>query len=96
MNNLDHAWVVADIVRAIDDQVAKDLMGKSFRRRLLMDDKYDSEFVCFVMTKTDQVNVHEVIDFLDLDESVLKTTLLRKFGYDMRGRMSKNRCKRSR
>jgi hypothetical protein len=75
MNNLDHAWIVADIVRAIDDQVAKDLMGKSFRRRLLMDDKYDSEFVVFLMSKTDQVNIHEVIDSLNLDESVLRDHL---------------------
>jgi GTP-binding protein EngB required for normal cell division len=72
MTNLDHAWIVADIVRAVDNQVAKDLMGKSFRRRLLMDDKYDDIFVTFILTKTDQVNTHEVIDSLNLDESVLR------------------------
>jgi GTPase SAR1 family protein len=75
MTNLDHAWIVADIVRAVDDQVAKDLMGKSFRRRLLMDDKYDDNFVALIMTKTDQVNIHEVIDSLNLDESALRDHL---------------------
>jgi GTP-binding protein EngB required for normal cell division len=75
MNNLDHAWIVADIIRAVDDQVAKDLMGKSFRRRLLMDDKYDDSFVALVTTKTDQVNIHEVIDSLNLDELALRDHL---------------------
>jgi DNA repair exonuclease SbcCD ATPase subunit len=37
-----------------------------------MDDKYDDFFVTFILTKTDQVNIHEVIDSLNLDESVLR------------------------
>ncbi|TGO63902.1 hypothetical protein BCON_0010g00680 [Botryotinia convoluta] len=45
VKNLTYVWVVADIVRAIDDQVAKDLMGKSFRRQLLMDGKYDDKAI---------------------------------------------------
>jgi hypothetical protein len=39
IQNLQHFWVCADIVRAVDDQVAKDLLGRRFRRQLLwMDD----------------------------------------------------------
>lgn len=78
VKNLTYVWVVADIVRAIDDQVAKDLMGKSFRRQLLMDGKYDDKYVTFIMTKTDMINTDEVIESLQLREHDLKEILLRE------------------
>jgi hypothetical protein len=67
-------WIVADIVRAIDNQVAKDLLGESFKRQLLMDGRYDDEFVTFIMTKTDQIDNDEVIKSLQL-KKVLKEEL---------------------
>ncbi|KAA8571370.1 hypothetical protein EYC84_001374 [Monilinia fructicola] len=76
--NLTYIWIVADIVRAIDDQIAKDLMGKSFRRQLLMDGKYDDRYVTFVMTKTDIINNEEVIESLQLREKELKAVLARE------------------
>ncbi|KAI9642658.1 hypothetical protein NHQ30_008389 [Ciborinia camelliae] len=76
--NLTYVWIVADIVRAIDDQVAKDLMGKSFRRQLLMDGKYDDKYVTFIMTKTDIINNEEVIESLHLRENELKGILARE------------------
>ncbi|KAF7882330.1 uncharacterized protein EAF02_005693 [Botrytis sinoallii] len=75
---LTYLWIVADIVRAIDDQVAKDLMGKSFRRQLLMDGKYDDKYVTFIMTKTDIINNEEVIESLQLREKNLKDILSRE------------------
>ncbi|KAF7855353.1 hypothetical protein EAF04_010096 [Stromatinia cepivora] len=78
MQNLEHIWIVADIVRAIDDQIAKDLMGNSFRRQLLMDGKYDCNYVTFIMTKTDIINNDEVISSLQLRHRVLKDILARE------------------
>ncbi|RDL38401.1 uncharacterized protein BP5553_02741 [Venustampulla echinocandica] len=73
MKSLDHVWIVADIVRAVDDQIAKDLMGRTFRTRLLMDGKYNA--VTFIMTKTDNINPDEVISSLNLGESGMKSLL---------------------
>jgi hypothetical protein len=55
IQNLQHIWVCADIVRAIDDSIAKDLLGKGFKSQLLRSGKYNPDFVSFIMTKTDQV-----------------------------------------
>ncbi|KAJ8062131.1 hypothetical protein OCU04_008691 [Sclerotinia nivalis] len=76
--NLNYVWIVADIVRAIDDQIAKDLMGKSFRRQLLMDGKYDDKYVTFIMTKTDIINTEEVVESLQLREKDLREILARE------------------
>ncbi|CAD6445389.1 3ebc6d55-2da4-45e6-985d-8108c33c4a1d [Sclerotinia trifoliorum] len=73
--NLNYVWIVADILRAIGDQVAKDLMGKSFRRQLLMDGKYDDKYVTFIMTKTDITNTEEVVESLQLRENDLRNVL---------------------
>ncbi|KUJ18396.1 uncharacterized protein LY89DRAFT_781452 [Mollisia scopiformis] len=72
IKKLRHMWVVADIVRAIDDKVANELMSTSFKRRLLMDGRYHENFVTFIMTKTDQITTHEVIQSLGLDTTVLE------------------------
>lgn len=72
IRQLQHIWVVADIVRAVDDQIAKDLLGRGFRRQLLLDGRYHEDFVSFIMTKTDNINTDEVIDNLSLGESALK------------------------
>ncbi len=73
IKKLRHMWVVADIVRAIDDRVANELMSRSFKRQLLMDGRYHENFVTFIMTKTDQLTTHEVIQSLNLDTSALKS-----------------------
>lgn len=58
-------WIVADINRAIDDRVAKELLGENFRRQLMMDGQYAS--VAFVCTKTDQMQPDEVISNLGIE-----------------------------
>jgi GTP-binding protein EngB required for normal cell division len=75
IQNLHHIWVVADIVRAIDDSVAKELLGRSFKRQLLMEGRYDDDFVTFIMTKTDQINSMEVIRSLQGQDKALNEKL---------------------
>jgi GTP-binding protein EngB required for normal cell division len=78
IKKLRHMWVVADIVRAIDDRVANELMSRSFRRALVMDGRYHENFVTFIMTKTDQLTTHEVINSLSLDSTLLKEEVKRE------------------
>ncbi|QSZ31936.1 hypothetical protein DSL72_001505 [Monilinia vaccinii-corymbosi] len=78
LRRLSYIWIVADIVRAVDDQIAKELLGTSFRRQLLMDGKYDNDYVTFVLSKTDIMSTDEVIDSLELAEDTLKSHLERE------------------
>src|SRR6218665_98582 len=62
MQNCNSVWVVSNIHRAVDNKIAKDLLGEHFRRQLLMDGQYSS--VSFICTKTDIVNTSETIRLL--------------------------------
>jgi len=44
-------WIVAPIIRAVDDKAAKNLLGESFKRQLKMDGGYSS--VTFICSKTE-------------------------------------------
>eukprot|EP01114_Cavostelium_apophysatum_P012584 TRINITY_DN2852_c0_g1_i1.p1 TRINITY_DN2852_c0_g1~~TRINITY_DN2852_c0_g1_i1.p1 ORF type:complete len:1432 (-),score=454.04 TRINITY_DN2852_c0_g1_i1:258-4553(-) len=57
-------WIVANIKRAVNDKTAKDMLGESFRRQLLMDGQYGT--LAFVATHCDQGERSELIDNLDL------------------------------
>ena len=35
-------WIVAPIVRAVDEKTAKDMLGQSFKRQLQMDGSFSS------------------------------------------------------
>ncbi|KAE9375651.1 hypothetical protein N431DRAFT_463723 [Stipitochalara longipes BDJ] len=59
---LDRIWVVGEIKRAVDESVARELLGSSFQRQLLMENKYDEKFLSFIATHTDNINYNEVID----------------------------------
>lgn len=72
LKNLDHVIVVARILRAVDDGVARDLLNESFQKRLLLTDKYKGSFVTFVATATDDINCTEVVDSLRLEKTSLK------------------------
>ena len=50
LQNCSQVWIVAPIKRAVDDGTAKELLGEQFKRRLLMDGKYDS--IAFICTQT--------------------------------------------
>jgi len=62
-------WIVAPIQRAVDDGIAKELLGCSFQRHLLMDGAYGN--VSFVCTQTDDCEVTEAIcDHADVAEEM--------------------------
>ncbi|PQE09622.1 tat pathway signal sequence protein [Rutstroemia sp. NJR-2017a WRK4] len=75
---LTYTWIVADIISAVDNQVAKSLMAQSYKRQLLMDGKYDGSFLTFVITKTDVIDTDEVMRSLDLTQDVLQPALSRE------------------
>ena len=56
LSNLHQIWVVSDIVRAVDEHIAKELLDRGFKMQLLCSGHYNQNFVSFIMTKTDQVN----------------------------------------
>jgi len=68
-------WVVAPINRAVDDKVAKTLLGDSFRRQL----KYDGNFsnVTFICSKTDDISPTEAVDNIDLGDEYDDLTTMR-------------------
>lgn len=77
MKNLDAIWVVADIVRAVDDKIATELLGRSFKRQLKMDGNYDSNHISFIMTKSDNLTTDETISELSLQEE-LKVAIMQE------------------
>ncbi|VDI66789.1 Hypothetical predicted protein [Mytilus galloprovincialis] len=52
--------VVAEVHRAFSNNIAKELMGESFRRQLFMDGNYSSDNIAFVCTKNDHLNCKEL------------------------------------
>ena len=52
-------WIVCPIKRAVDDKIAKDLLGEEFQRRLYMDGQYTN--LAFVCTHSDDCEVSEVL-----------------------------------
>jgi len=63
-------WIAAPINRAVDDKVAKSLLGESFKRQLKYDGAYSR--ITFICTKTDDISITEVSDSLDLGEVMLE------------------------
>lgn len=56
-------WIVSPITRAVDDREARELLGRSFRRQLVLDGTYSS--LSFICSKTDDISVREVAESLD-------------------------------
>ncbi|KAK2786573.1 hypothetical protein FQN52_007747 [Onygenales sp. PD_12] len=59
-------WIAAPITRAVDDKTAKKLLSNTFKRQIQMDGSFNN--VSFICTKTDDINVTEMEQFLDPDE----------------------------
>ncbi len=76
IKNLKYMWVVADINRAVDDRVAQELLGTSFKIQLLMNGNYHESFVTFIMTKTDIIDPDEVMGTLGLANSILRNEVM--------------------
>ncbi|KAI1117929.1 hypothetical protein F5Y14DRAFT_463973 [Nemania sp. NC0429] len=64
----DGLWVVSMITRAVDDQAAQELLGTGFKRQLQLDGNFSN--ITFVCTKTDDINVDEAADSLDLSDEI--------------------------
>ncbi|KAH7407521.1 hypothetical protein BKA64DRAFT_422019 [Cadophora sp. MPI-SDFR-AT-0126] len=73
IKHLKSVWVIADINRAVDDKVAQDLLGATFKRQLLLNGNYHERFVTFVMTRIDNLNTDEVISNLNLHNTSLRS-----------------------
>ncbi|MCJ1312891.1 hypothetical protein MMC25_006567 [Agyrium rufum] len=59
-------WIVAPIIRAVDDIAAKNLLSEGFKRQMKMDGGYGS--VTFVSSKTNDISISEASDSLGLDD----------------------------
>ncbi|PSC69626.1 tat pathway signal sequence [Micractinium conductrix] len=59
-------WIAADITRAVDNKTAKDLLGDSFRRQMMLDGQFNA--ISFVATKADNIMPREVIDSLGVQD----------------------------
>lgn len=64
-------WVAARIARAADDKAAKDLLGRSSRIQMKLDGAYD--YLSFIATQTDGIDIRETIDSLDEDGKIRDT-----------------------
>ncbi|KAI0025028.1 hypothetical protein F4780DRAFT_490832 [Xylariomycetidae sp. FL0641] len=64
----DAIWVVASIVRAIDDKAPQDLLGQSFKRQLKFDGTYSK--ITFICSKTDDVLIDEASMVFGLDKEL--------------------------
>ncbi|PYH97236.1 hypothetical protein BO71DRAFT_319135, partial [Aspergillus ellipticus CBS 707.79] len=58
-------WIAAPINRAVDDKVARDLLGKNHKRQMQMDSAFSD--ISFICTKTDDIAPAEVSQALGLD-----------------------------
>jgi len=58
LKNADGIWIVANIKRAVNNRTAKDMLGESFRRQLLMDGQYGQ--LAFIATQSDALLPDEV------------------------------------
>ncbi|KAF8310176.1 hypothetical protein DL93DRAFT_2230442 [Clavulina sp. PMI_390] len=72
MKDCESVWIVAPAIRAVDDKIARDLMGDAFKVQL-ENGKYDASAITFVITKTDDLDCSKIIADLNLkDNSTLQ------------------------
>ncbi|KDQ17601.1 hypothetical protein BOTBODRAFT_64068 [Botryobasidium botryosum FD-172 SS1] len=65
MENCDFIWIVTPVTRAIDDQVAKDLLGRAFKTQLMRLANADCS-IALIATKCDDISCSEIIRTLKL------------------------------
>ncbi|KAK3990181.1 hypothetical protein QBC44DRAFT_395114, partial [Cladorrhinum sp. PSN332] len=66
IENCSGLWVIAPITRAVDDQAARVLLGKSFKQQLQFDGTYSR--ISVICSKTDDVSVTELLKVMPEDE----------------------------
>ncbi|KAL2164209.1 hypothetical protein VTH06DRAFT_3425 [Thermothelomyces fergusii] len=63
-------WIVAPITRAVDDKVARNLLGDSFKRQMQLDGSYSN--IAVVCSKADDISVTEILKTLGDEEEATK------------------------
>jgi hypothetical protein len=63
-------WVVAPIARAVDDKVAQNLLGSTFKRQLQLDGNYSS--ISVICSKADDISVTEILKLLPKDAEAVQ------------------------
>ena len=66
----DGTWIVAPIIRAVDDRIAYNLLGDSFKRQLQMDGELSS--ITMICSKTDDFNIEELLVRFGSEERCLR------------------------
>ena len=66
MKQCNALWIVAPIIRAVDNKAAKELLGASFKRQLKYDGTYGN--ITFICSKTDDISTSEAYHAFNLDE----------------------------
>ncbi|KAK9769426.1 hypothetical protein SCAR479_13908 [Seiridium cardinale] len=59
-------WVVAPIVRAVDNKTAQNLLGESFKMQMKLDGRFSN--ISFICSQTDNIMVNDAVDSLGLQE----------------------------
>ena len=95
MKQCDGYWIVAPIIRAVNNKVAHELLGKSFKRQLKYDGTYDN--VTFICSKTDDISTTEACRAFGLDETMAEThSKIGQIGEQIQNaKRDLNRCKKA-
>lgn len=64
LKDADAVWIVSNIVRAVNDKTARDMLGEHFRRQLLMDGQFGA--LAFIATQSDVLDRSEAVRSLRL------------------------------
>lgn len=92
MKFLQHLWIASNIVRAVNDQVAKEIFGAAFKFQLMMDGIYNANFITFLMTKCDDITTDEAIKDLGLKKELkAKISLQKSLDSDLRKKGDQSR-----
>ncbi|KAK9788621.1 hypothetical protein SCARD494_09638 [Seiridium cardinale] len=59
-------WVVAPIVRAVDNKTAQNLLGESFKMQMKLDGRFSN--ISFICSQTDNIMVNDAVDSLGLQK----------------------------
>ncbi|TEA21515.1 Nuclear GTPase SLIP-GC [Colletotrichum sidae] len=70
MEQCTRLWVVADIIRAVNNKTAKTLLGQNFKQQLKLDGAFSN--ITFICTKTDVIRVKEAAASLGLKDTIEK------------------------
>ncbi|KAI9653730.1 MAG: hypothetical protein M1821_006924 [Bathelium mastoideum] len=68
MKQCNALWIIAPIIRAVNNKAAQDLLGESFRRQLKYDGSYGN--ITFICSKTDDISTTEAFYEFNLDQTM--------------------------